>query len=127
MRTLRLPATPNALPFVRRYVRERMQGLGMDPRADNIVLAVNEAVSNCVRRGGGGEGHVEVRLDAGTEGVVVTVKDEGGGPGQWRDTAERGLAGMIMEGLADSVSVRGRSGRGTEVVLTFLRDTAPGS
>ena len=94
----------------------------MSCRSDDVVLAVNEAVTNVVRHAYPDEdGELEVLVEAVAEGVSVHIRDNGRGPGPWRDTAGSGLGTMVMEGLADSVIVSGRTGTGTEVALTFHR------
>jgi serine/threonine-protein kinase RsbW len=65
------------LADVRAFVRGTVTGLGADRQtAGDIVLAVDEWVTNIVRHGyGGGHGPLEVEIDEEGTDIVVRVRD----------------------------------------------------
>jgi anti-sigma regulatory factor (Ser/Thr protein kinase) len=88
-------------------------------RDDEIVLAVHEAVTNCVRHAyRGTRGRVRVRCAMYASQVEFRVRDWGA----WRtpdpQIAHRGI--QLMDGLADDVEIE-HLPDGTEVALRFLR------
>jgi serine/threonine-protein kinase RsbW len=94
------------------------------PHLDDLVLAINEAVSNSIEHGYGigpgdpaGTGVVELRGEMTDHHVTVTVRDRG----TWRPpvhdpASTRGQGIRLMRACVDEVSVEG-SADGTTVVL----------
>lgn len=122
MAWLNVPATPDSLALVREHLRERVRKLGMDGRTDDVLLAVNEAVSNAVRHAyPGGSGTVDLDLSDEDDAVIVVVRDQGRGPHGHDDSAGSGFGIEIMQAVADSASIVARPGGGTEVRLAFRR------
>ena len=74
---LSLPPTSSSLPDLRRAVARTLGRIDDDLVAD-VVLALDEAVSNAVRHGSRGGEPVEVTVDSDGEWVEMTVRD--GGP-----------------------------------------------
>lgn len=121
------------LPVVRRWVRGWLASVGCpDEAADEIVLAVNEAVTNAVEHAypaGGPVGPVEVsaRVEptdppaGGRRRARIGVRDRG----RWRpdvhDRAdllrERGRGLVVMQGVMAEVLVVHDAGSGTEVEM----------
>jgi serine/threonine-protein kinase RsbW len=118
----RFSASPEALVLARAFIREQMITAGMNGRADDVILAVNEAVTNAVRHAYRDlAGEVEIVFEPTPAGVTVTIRDHGRGPGRWRDTAGAGFGSTIMTKLSDSLDLQGNPGAGTEVSLRFNR------
>lgn len=94
------------------------------PHVDDLVLAINEAVSNSIEHGYGvgaddsaGTGTVELRGEITDHHVVFTVRDHG----VWRPPVDdpkstRGQGIRLMRACVDRVTVDG-SDEGTTVVL----------
>ncbi|MFC4859336.1 ATP-binding protein [Actinophytocola glycyrrhizae] len=94
------------------------------PRLDDLVLAINEAVSNSIEHGYGigaddptGSGLVELRGEISGRHVTFTVRDHG----VWRPPADdpkstRGQGIRLMRACADQVTVD-VTDEGTTVVL----------
>lgn len=94
------------------------------PHLDDLVLAINEAVSNSIEHGYGvgaddpaGTGTVELRGEITDHHVVFTVRDHG----TWRPPADdpnstRGQGIRLMRACVERVTVNG-SEEGTTVVL----------
>jgi serine/threonine-protein kinase RsbW len=110
---------------------EKMADLaGFDPdEALNVGLAVREAVINAIVHGNGQDPDltVDVNLTAGSDGLTVTVRDQGPGfdpdsaPDPTDDpnllrTSGRGL--LLMRAFVDGVTFRQRPVRGMEITLT---------
>ena len=98
------------------------------PHLDDLVLAINEAVSNSIEHGYGigpgspaGTGVVELRGEMTDHHVTVTVRDSG----TWRPPVDdpastRGQGIRLMRACVDDVTVEG-SADGTTVVLRGRR------
>jgi serine/threonine-protein kinase RsbW len=129
-RPLQLDADLARLADVRRHVRERAAELGADGRCvDDLVVAVDEWVTNVIRHGyGGGQGAVEVLVMRDGDQVAVRVRDEA--PLFDPATAppfdptvpleQRPLGGMgihLMRELTDGMEHRIAPGGGNELVL----------
>ena len=94
------------------------------PQIDDLVLAINEAVSNSIEHGYGvgegdpaGTGTVELRGEITDHHVTFTVRDRG----VWRPPVDdpkstRGQGLRLMRACVERVTVEG-SGQGTTVVL----------
>ncbi|GAA2565063.1 ATP-binding protein [Pseudonocardia hydrocarbonoxydans] len=119
---VRLLGVPAAASIVRERLRAWLDGLGWpEHEADDVVLAVHEAVSNSVEHGYDAmpAGEVVVAGDRLVDGdgqrVRVVVRDEG----RWRtprDPGYRGRGLAVMRGCMEGVDVR-PGAAGTEVVL----------
>jgi anti-sigma regulatory factor (Ser/Thr protein kinase) len=71
---LTLPPTSSSLPDLRRAVARTLGGVGEDVIAD-VLLALDEAVSNAIRHGSRGGGPVLVSVEDDGEWVEMTVID----------------------------------------------------
>jgi anti-sigma regulatory factor (Ser/Thr protein kinase) len=121
-----LPAAPGQIPLVRSQLRSWLDALAVEPgRADDILLATGEAVTNAIEHGSRNEPRrtvsVEAFLRCGT--VAVTVSDTGrwvGDSSASLRSHRRGRGLTLIGGLADRVdTVRGAGG--TRVTLHFER------
>ena len=74
---LTLPPTSSALPDLRRSVAQTLGDLNQEIVAD-VLLALDEAVSNAIRHGSRGGEQVLVTVESDDEWVEMTVRD--GGP-----------------------------------------------
>ena len=114
-------ATACQLAEIRRLLAAWLRSAGVsDELAGDIVLAVNEACTNCAehayRNGRPGRMRVEAAISAGE--ITVEVTDWG----SWRsppdDPGTRGRGLLVMQALSDDVEVVGAS-TGTTVALQF--------
>ncbi|MEU7478006.1 ATP-binding protein [Lentzea sp. NPDC042327] len=125
---LRFPADAHEVGPVRHRLRDWLRGGGFtDDEADDLVLAVSEAVNNSVEHAypGSEHGTVEVRARIESDGTtVVDVIDHG----RWRvpppalTTRGRGL--LLMRESVDDVEIH-RSPNGTTVRLRRTRSPVP--
>jgi anti-sigma regulatory factor (Ser/Thr protein kinase) len=74
---LTLPPTSSSLPDLRRSVAETLGYLDQEV-VDDVLLALDEAVSNAIRHGSRGGEQVLVTVESDDEWVEMTVRD--GGP-----------------------------------------------
>jgi anti-sigma regulatory factor (Ser/Thr protein kinase) len=74
---LTLPPTSSCLPDLRRSVAQTLGDLNQEVVAD-VLLALDEAVSNAIRHGSRGGEQVLVTVESDDEWVEMTVRD--GGP-----------------------------------------------
>ena len=74
---LTLPPTSSSLPDLRRSVAQTLGDLNQEVVAD-VLLALDEAVSNAIRHGSRGGEQVLVTVESDDEWVEMTVRD--GGP-----------------------------------------------
>jgi anti-sigma regulatory factor (Ser/Thr protein kinase) len=74
---LTLPPTSSALPDLRRTVAQTLGDLNQEVVAD-VLLALDEAVTNAIRHGSRGGEQVLVTVESNDEWVEMTVRD--GGP-----------------------------------------------
>jgi serine/threonine-protein kinase RsbW len=122
------PADLTALAPLRHAMRGWLRTLGVvDEDADDVLLAVGEAVANAVEHAyppaAGGSVHVEAAVDS-SDQLLVVVRDEG----RWLErptVPHRGRGGAIMRAVMRDVTVDiGRDG--TEVHLQHrVRRAAP--
>ena len=128
--------TLDDLGQIRRYVRETAVAGGCEPAAiDELIVAVNEAVSNVVRHGYLNEpGEISVTVVCGNERVMVTLLDDCPGfdpttvprPDTTLPLAERPFGGMgvhMMRDFCDELNYR-RDPRGRNE-LTLLKRLYP--
>jgi serine/threonine-protein kinase RsbW len=85
--------------------------------------AVSEACSNVVLHAYKGEsGPLEVTIGVHASGLIVVVRDRGGGIKPRRVDEEQGVLGVglsLIQALTDRVEFRGAQGEGTEVRMSF--------
>jgi serine/threonine-protein kinase RsbW len=119
---LTLPPTTSSLPDLRRAVAGTLGRIDDEVGAD-VLLALDEAVSNAVRHGSGGGEPVRVSVDADGEWVEMSVRDGGPTPRLPRLPAEpppalhtggRGLW-LILQ-LVDEVRLQ-RVGEGIRLIM----------
>lgn len=95
--TATLPGMPSSVPVARRLVRDAVPGC---PRADDLVVAVSELVTNAIvhsRSGRGGSFTMQVRTAP--DWARVEITDEGPAPG---GTSKRNGWGLeIVSGVTD--------------------------
>ena len=119
---LSLPPTSSSLPDLRRAVA-RTLGAGDDDLVADVLLALDEAVSNAIRHGSHGGKPVVVSVDSDGEWVEMAVLDGGptrrlprlpAEPPPVLHTGGRGLW-LILQ-LVDEVRLQ-RIGEGTRLVM----------
>jgi stage II sporulation protein AB (anti-sigma F factor) len=119
MRELRLPARSSQLARAREYARQAAVAFGFDTvSCDELVLAVNEAVTNAIRHGAPDErGQITVVADVDGNRLTLSVCDHGtfvGSPPSNTALAESGRGFALMNRLTDAVQLC--IGRGTTTV-----------
>jgi anti-sigma regulatory factor (Ser/Thr protein kinase) len=126
---LTLPPVSSSLPDLRRAVPGTLGDVNEDIVAD-VLLALDEAVSNAVRHGSGAGEPVVVTVESDGEWIEMSVRDGGPTPRLPRLPAEpppvlhtggRGLW-LILQ-LVDEVRLQ-RIGQGTRLVMR-RRVTSP--
>ena len=119
---LTLPPVSSSLPDLRRAVPGTLGDISEDVVAD-VLLALDEAVSNAVRHGSGAGEPVVVTVESDGEWIEMSVRDGGPTPRLPRLPAEpppvlhtggRGLW-LILQ-LVDEVRLQ-RIGHGTRLVM----------
>jgi serine/threonine-protein kinase RsbW len=119
---LTLPPSSSHLPDLRRSVARTLGNLDRRVLAD-VLLALDEAVSNAIRHGSRGGDPVQVSVESDGEWVEMTVRDAGPTPRLPRLPAEpppvlqtggRGLW-LILQ-LVDEVRLQ-RIGDGTRLIM----------
>ena len=117
---LRVLAEETSLGAVRRTLRAWLAEHGTE-RADDVVLAVNEAVANAVEHAGLPRGGVvTVDADVLDDHVRVRVRDHGA----WRVAASdetRGRGLVIMRAVMDRVDLTSEDGATSVVMSRRLR------
>jgi anti-sigma regulatory factor (Ser/Thr protein kinase) len=76
---LTLPPTSSSLPDLRRSVAQTLGDLNQEV-VDDVLLALDEAVSNAIRHGSRGGDPVQVSVERDGEWVEMTVRDAGPTP-----------------------------------------------
>jgi serine/threonine-protein kinase RsbW len=128
---LSMPARPEGVGVVRQALAGVADALDVDAALlADMKMAVTEACTNVVVHAYEDEGPLEVSMLAGVEGLTIVVRDEGAGikPRAGRADAQAlGLGLPLIAALSDTFEVRGSSGEGTEVRMTFayLREADP--
>jgi PAS domain S-box-containing protein len=91
-----------------------------EPLADDIVLVVNEACSNCVEHAyrGGHPGRMRVDAEIRDGMVRICVVDSGSWKAPPDDPGTRGRGLLLMRTVSDQVAVRGADD-GTSVEISF--------
>jgi anti-sigma regulatory factor (Ser/Thr protein kinase) len=117
-----LAPLPSRLPELRRHAERELRGVAPDV-ADDVLLALDEAVGNAIRHGSRGGRPVLVTLDVDDGWVHMTVRDHGPtaelprlpvGPPPSLAIGGRGL--WLISQLVDEVDLE-RAGRGTLLSL----------
>jgi len=119
-------ATPHRLSDVRHRLAAWLHANGIgEPLADDIVLVVNEACSNCVEHAYRGTHPERMRIEAQVRGdrVRICVADSGSWKTPPADPGTRGRGLLLIRTVSDHVEVEGTD-EGTTVEMTFA---LPGS
>jgi len=116
----RFPASPRAIPGLRRALRRLLDSAGLDEdQSYDLLLAACEAATNAVEHAQDPiEPFIDVTIEASTTGVVITVRDYG----QWRErgaSMDRGRGSALMSAFADISAVP--SPEGTTVTIRARR------
>jgi signal transduction histidine kinase/CheY-like chemotaxis protein len=124
--TIVVPAAPTEVPIARDRLHEWLTAVAVDsPRAQDILLAAGEAVTNAIEHGSRCDPRRRVSVEAFIRGntVAITVADSGRWSGDSSASLRsyrRGRGLTLMSGLADRVdTIRDRGG--TRVTLLFDR------
>jgi anti-sigma regulatory factor (Ser/Thr protein kinase) len=120
-------AAPQRLSDVRHRVAEWLDANGIaEPLADDIILVVNEACSNCVEHAyrGHDAGRMRIEAEVLDEQVRFCVVDSGSWKVPPADPGTRGRGLLLISKIGDDVAVRGTDD-GTSVEMSF-RLTADG-
>jgi anti-sigma regulatory factor (Ser/Thr protein kinase) len=119
---LTLPPNSSCLPDLRRSVAGTFEGVDRAVMAD-VLLALDEAVSNAIRHGSSGGEPVQVSVESTGDWVEMSVRDGGPTPRLPRlpdepppvlETGGRGLW-LILQ-LVDEVRLQ-RIGEGTRLIM----------
>ncbi len=101
-----------------------MAGANPD-QVSRIRLAVSEAVTDAVLRGGGapgdppGEGEVLVSARVNLRGIAIVVRDRGAGLTVAPDHSGLGLGTELLAQLTDEMTLADRAHGGTELRMRF--------
>ncbi len=128
VKVLEIPSSAEALPKVVEAVEEVAAQLGLtQPDAEEVAIALTEAVNNAIYHGNGGvqDRPVAIRFDRGTKHLRIRVRDQG--PGFDPDAVPDPLAKenllkpsgrgiLVMQSMMDEVEFVFSEG-GTEVML----------
>ena len=114
-----LPAAPVQLSGLRRRLSEWLEPLGLDgDDTDDVILAVNEAASNCIDHAypacSTGSMAITCWTDPGM--IFVEVSDNGAWRTPTGQANGRGRGVHLMRSLVDEVGIR-HDRRGTRVLL----------
>jgi signal transduction histidine kinase/CheY-like chemotaxis protein len=121
----RFPATPHAIPALRRALRRLFTAAELDENQSyDLLLAACEAATNAVEHAQDPiEPFIDVSAEVGGGRVLITVRDHG----QWRErvpSMDRGRGSTLMSAVADINAVP--SPEGTTVTIRAPRsDDAP--
>ncbi len=118
---VRLPAVPASVPTVRKMLRELLDRIDVGAeRADEIVLAVNEACANAVVHAYPRmSGHIDVVVEDQDDALYVVVRDAGVGMAPVAHSAGLGLGLPMIAMVADSVRIDRPANGGTQVQMRF--------
>jgi serine/threonine-protein kinase RsbW len=128
-----MPARPEGVGVVRQALAGLADALAIEaPVLADMKMAVTEACTNVVVHAyEEADGLLEVEMLADAETLTIVVRDHGTGiqPRPARsEPAALGLGLPLIAALSDSFELRGGTGEGTEVRMTFEydRDGNPG-
>ena len=120
---LSMPARPEGVGVVRQALAGVADALDFDAAVlADMKMAVTEACTNVVVHAYEDEGTLEVEMLAGEDGLTIVVRDHGSGiqPRPARaGAAALGLGLPLIAALSDAFELRGSTGVGTEVRMTF--------
>src|SRR4051794_38458182 len=124
---LTMPARPEGVAVVRQALAGLADALDFDAAVlADMKMAVSEACTNVVVHAyEGGPGTLEVELHAGERGLTIVVRDHGAGIQPRPARAEPPALGLglpLIAALSDAFELRGATGSGTEVRMTFAYD-----
>ncbi len=118
---LSVPPVYSALQGAREDLRSWLTTLIPEhPLADDVVLAINEALTNSIEHGDNGTSPVHLRASVAENTLTVTIRDSG----RWqprlvpRSDFNRGRGLAIMRSVADRVEIE-ESTHGTLVTLSI--------
>jgi serine/threonine-protein kinase RsbW len=121
---LRMPARPEGVAVVRQALAGMADALDFDAAVlADMKMAVSEACTNVVVHAYEGEaGTLEVEMHAGEVGLTIVVRDHGAGIQPRPPRSEPPALGLglpLIAALSDAFELRGSTGMGTEVRMTF--------
>jgi anti-sigma regulatory factor (Ser/Thr protein kinase) len=128
---LTMSARPEGVAVVRQALAGMADALEVDAAVlADMRMAVSEACTNVVVHAydDGEDGVLEVDMAAGETALTILVRDHGtglsrggggGGAERRRETPALGLGLPLIAALSDAFELRGTSGHGTEVRMTF--------
>jgi serine/threonine-protein kinase RsbW len=118
-----MPARPEGVGVVRQALAGVADALDFDASVlADMKMAVTEACTNVVVHAYDEEGMLEVEMLAAEDGLTIVVRDHGTGiqPRPPRSGAPAlGLGLPLIAALSDAFELRGSTGVGTEVRMTF--------
>ena len=117
-------ARPESVAFAREDMAAFAVGCGASrARADQVRLAVSEAVTNAIRHGyRDGDGEVEVSASQWDQSLTIVVRDDGIGIGGGPEPGSRpglGLGLGIVAHLTDHMALVPRPEGGVELQMRF--------
>lgn len=120
-----MAARPEGVAVVRQALAGLADALDIDAAVlADMKMAVTEACTNVVVHAyGDGDGMLEIEMLADADRLTIVVRDRGTGiqPRPARsETAALGLGLPLIAALSDSFELRGGTGEGTEVRMTFV-------
>jgi len=126
---LKMPARPEGVGVVRQALAGMADALDFDPSVlADMKMAVTEACTNVVVHAYDERtGVLEVEMLADGDGLTIVVRDHGTGIQPRPARAEPPALGLglpLIAALSDSFELRGATGSGTEVRMTFAYDRA---
>jgi serine/threonine-protein kinase RsbW len=122
---LTMPARPEGVAVVRQALAGMADALDFDATVlADMKMAVSEACTNVVVHAyDDSDGVLEVDMMADESGLTIRVRDYGSGiqphAHRSRDVPALGLGLPLIAALSDAFELRGSSGQGTEVRMTF--------
>jgi anti-sigma regulatory factor (Ser/Thr protein kinase) len=129
---LSMPARPEGVGVVRQALAGMADALDFDAAVvADMKMAVTEACTNVVVHAYEEDsGRLEVQMLADEHGLTIVVRDHGSGiqpKAAHSEPPALGLGLPLIAALSDSFELRGSTGEGTEVRMTFLvgRDVDP--
>ena len=125
---LTMPARPEGVAVVRQALAGMADALAVDATVlADMKMAVSEACTNVVVHAYDDvDGTLEVDMTSDDRTLTIRVRDHGSGiqphANPARDVPALGLGLPLIAALSDSFELRGSSGQGTEVRMTFNYD-----
>lgn len=122
---LSMPARAEGVGVVRQALSGMADALDFDAEVlADMKMAVSEACTNVVVHAYDTDesGVLEVEMSAGESGLTIVVRDHGTGlqPRARPGVPALGLGLPLIAALSDSFELRGNTGKGTEVSMTFF-------